>query len=280
VAAAGLAAGSLAAALQVLAPRPVAGEPVVVAAHEVPAGAVLVPGDLTVVRRAASQVPSGAMSDRSAVVGRTIGSGLRPGELLTDARLVGPGLLVGRPPGEVAAPVRIADGAATDLVRAGDLVDVLQASGEVGTAAGVVAGVDDPSGGGSDGGPARASGGSRSGGGSGGATGDDRGLFRSGGGAAGDDAGRRGSGSGSGRASGGESSGSRLGLSSDRTAPRARTVVRRATVLARPASAGGGRLLPEADPSAGGLVVLAVDEREAAALAEAAALGPLSLVLH
>jgi pilus assembly protein CpaB len=209
LAAAGLAAGSLAAALQVLAPRPVVGEPVVVAAHEVPAGAVLAAGDLAVVRRAASQLPPGAVSDRSAAVGRTIGSGLRAGELLTDARLVGPGLLVGRPSGDVAAPVRIADGAAADLLRTGDLVDVLQASGEPGPAGSVVA-----------------------------------------------------------------------GLKPATSVPRARTVVRRATVLARPASAGAGGLLPEADPSVGGLVVLAVDEHEAAALAEAAALGPLSLVLR
>jgi hypothetical protein len=62
--------------------------------------------------------------------------------------------------------------------------------------------------------------------------------------------------------------------------PRARTVVRRATVLARPSGGSDGGLLPEADPSSGGLLVLAVKEREAAALAEAAALGPLSVVLR
>jgi hypothetical protein len=52
-------------------------------------------------------------------------------------------------------------------------------------------------------------------------------------------------------------------------------------VLVRPsAPPGGDGLLPDADPSTGGLLVLAVDEREAAALAEAAALGPLSVVLR
>jgi pilus assembly protein CpaB len=229
LAAAGLAAGSVAAALQVLAPRPPAGEPVVVAAREVPAGAVLAPADLAVVRRPPSLLPSGAVADRSAAVGRTVGSGLRPGEPLTDARLVGPGLLVGRPLGDVAAPVRIADGEAAALLRAGDQVDVLQAFG-ADAGVGVGSGGDGSGGGGSGGG---------------------------------------GSGERSARA---EGDGASL--------PRARTVVRRATVLARPGLPAGGGLLPEADPSAGGLIVLAVDERAAAALAEAAALGPLSLVVR
>jgi pilus assembly protein CpaB len=229
LAAAGLAAGSVAAALQVLAPRPPAGEPVVVAAREVPAGAVLAPADLAVVRRPPSLLPSGAVADRSAAVGRTVGSGLRPGEPLTDARLVGPGLLVGRPLGDVAAPVRIADGEAAALLRAGDQVDVLQAFG-ADAGVGVGSGGDGSGGGGSGGG-----------------------------------------GSGQ-RSAPAERAGASL--------PRARTVVRRATVLARPGLPAGGGLLPEADPSAGGLIVLAVDERAAAALAEAAALGPLSLVVR
>jgi Flp pilus assembly protein CpaB len=210
-----------------------------VAAREVPAGAVLAPADLAVVRRAPSLLPTGAVADRAAAVGRRIGSGLRPGEPLTDARLVGPGLLVGRPPSEVAAPVRIADGEAAALLRTGDQVDVLQAFGaDVGVG-----------GGGSDG--WRADGGGSDGGGSDGGPGGGRSGKKAAGGADGSAA-----------------------------VPRARAVVRRATVLARPGVPAGGGLLPEADPSAGGLVVLAVDEREAAALAEAAALGPLSLVLR
>jgi pilus assembly protein CpaB len=206
LAAAGLAAGSLAAALHVLAPRPAAGAPVVVAARDVPAGAVLTLTDLRVVRRPAEQLPGGTVADLSVAVGRTVGSGMRSGEPLTDARLVGPGLLAGRPEGDVAAPVRIADGEAAALLRPGDRVDVLQAAG------------------------------------------DEPGAERSR-----DDAG----------------------------VPRARTVVRGATVLARPGGGqGDGGLLPEADPSSGGLLLLAVPEHAAAALAEAAALGPLSVVLR
>jgi pilus assembly protein CpaB len=226
LAAAGLAAGSFAAGLQVLAPRPAVGEPVVVAARDVPAGAVLAAGDLLIVRRPPGELPGGAVVDPSAAVGRTLGSGMRSGEALTDARLVGSGLLAGRPSSEVAAPVRIADGEAAALLRAGDRVDVLLASG------------DDALGG---------SAGASGSGGQGDDSSDDRGA---------------------------------ASRSAAGALPRARTVVRRATVLARPSGGSEGGLLPEADPSSGGLVVLAVREREAAALAEAAALGPLSVVLR
>jgi Flp pilus assembly protein CpaB len=213
LAAAGLVAGALATGLQALAPRPPAGAPVLVAVRDVAAGAVLGASDLQVVRRTASELPQGALADPSLAVGRAVGSGMRSGEPLTDARLVGPGLLAGRPHGEVASPVRIADGEAAALLRPGDRVDVLQATAG-----------DGP------GSPAAATGRNPSAGAAGGA---------------------------------------------------ARTVVRHATVLARPGGAGtGGGLLPEADPSAGGLLVLAVEEDEAADLAEAAARGPLSVVLR
>jgi pilus assembly protein CpaB len=221
LAAAGLAAGAFAAALQVLAPRPAVGAPVVVAARDVPAGAVLAVGDLRLVRRPPEQLPGGVVADPSAAVGRTLGSGMRSGEALTDARLVGPGLLAGRPGTQVAAPVRIADGEAAALVRPGDRVDVLQAVAADGLGAGAESVAD---------------------------------------------------GSGAGRDEFDSAAGAGL--------PRARTVVRRATVLARPGGGSAGGLLPEADPSSGGLLVLAVEEREAAALAEAAALGPLSVVLR
>ena len=204
-----------------------------VAAHDVSAGAVLDPADLRVVRRTASELPDGALDDASLAVGRTVGSGMRTGEALTDARLVGPGLLAGRPRGDVAAPVRIADGEAAALLRPGDRVDVLQASGGEGILSG------------------------------------------------------SGSGSGKDLESGAENAaGSANGAAGENerdpsTTGGARTVVRRATVLARPGVAGsGGGLLPDADPTAGGLLVLAVREDEAADLAEAAARGPLAVVLR
>jgi hypothetical protein len=48
--------------------------------------------------------------------------------VLTDVRLVGPGVLRGLAVGTVAAPVRIADAEAAGLLRPGDVVDLLAAS--------------------------------------------------------------------------------------------------------------------------------------------------------
>jgi Flp pilus assembly protein CpaB len=61
------------------------------------------------------------------LLGRVLAGAVRAGEPLTDARLVGPGLTALLPPGQVAAPVRLADLAVAGLVRTGDRVDVLAA---------------------------------------------------------------------------------------------------------------------------------------------------------
>lgn len=195
---AGLAAVALAGALQVLAPRPAAGVPAVVLGRDLPAGARLQTADLRTVQLPAATVPTGALTGLGAAAGRVLAAAGRAGEVLTDVRLVGPGLLTGQPPGQVGAPVRVADPAAAVLVAPGDRVDVLLAT--------------------------------------------------------------------EGRAD-------------------AAVVVRAATVLARPLGAAtGGGLLGSADTSAadsgGGLLVLAVSSAEAAALAGAAARGPLSITLR
>lgn len=160
-----------------------------------PAGAALQAGDLTVATRPASDVPVGVVRTGEDLTGRVVAAPLAPGEVLTSARLVSPGLLAGRPRSEVVAPVRIADPEAAALLGAGTRVDVL------------------------------------------------------------------------------------LAVEGARTA---RTVARGATVLARPAPASGGPGLPDlgADIASGGLVLLAVEASVAAALAQAASEGPLSVVLR
>ena len=50
---------------------------------------------------------------------------MRRSEPLTDARLLGPGLLAGYGTGLVATPVRIADADAAKLLSPGDVIDVL-----------------------------------------------------------------------------------------------------------------------------------------------------------
>ena len=71
-------------------------------------------------------VRSGLMSADE--VHAEVAAAVRSGEPLTDVRLVGAGLTALLAPGQVAAPVRLADLAVTGLVRAGDRVDVLAAT--------------------------------------------------------------------------------------------------------------------------------------------------------
>jgi pilus assembly protein CpaB len=125
---AGLLAGAMAVALQVLAPPPPATVPVLVAARDLAAGAALTRADLRVAHRPPASLPAGALTSQAAATGRPVSSAVRRGEVLTDVRLVGAGALRGLGPGLVAAPVRVAEPGTAALVRPGDTVDVLAAA--------------------------------------------------------------------------------------------------------------------------------------------------------
>ncbi len=105
--------------------RPPETVPVVVAAADLPPGAVLAAGDLGVARYPPGLRPGGATADPAPLVGQSLAAGTRAGEPVTDVRLVGTGLTAQLPAGQVAAPVRPADLAVSALVRPGDRVDVL-----------------------------------------------------------------------------------------------------------------------------------------------------------
>jgi Flp pilus assembly protein CpaB len=96
----------------------------VTAVADLAAGTVLAAGDLSVADVPAALVPEGTVSPGEAA-GRVLAAPLRRGEVVTDARLVGRGLLTGQPAGTVALAVRPSDPAVTALVRAGDRVRVL-----------------------------------------------------------------------------------------------------------------------------------------------------------
>src|SRR4051812_24150798 len=129
VAAALLAATALVLALRpgspTLAAAAPAGTPVVVAAADLPAGTVLATSDLSLARLPPEFVPQGTVGEPARLVGRVLAGSTRTGEPLTDTRLVGAGLTALLGPGQVAAPVRLADLAVAVLVRTGDRVDVL-----------------------------------------------------------------------------------------------------------------------------------------------------------
>jgi Flp pilus assembly protein CpaB len=98
---------------------------VAVAAHDLPAGAVLTAADLAVASYPPDAVPAGFATSPDPLLRRVLAGGVRAREPITDARLVGAGLTALLPEGQVAAPVRLADVAVAALVRTGDRVDVL-----------------------------------------------------------------------------------------------------------------------------------------------------------
>lgn len=100
----------------------------VVATHDLRPGTALTPDDVRVESRLATTLPDGSQADLSMVLGATLTSPTRRGEVLTDARLLGSRLAeVTAGPGARIVPLHLADGALIDLVRAGDVVDVLAA---------------------------------------------------------------------------------------------------------------------------------------------------------
>ncbi|BBX42046.1 SAF domain-containing protein [Mycobacterium simiae] len=100
----------------------------VVATHDLPPGTALTPDDVRVESRLATTLPDGSQADLSMVLGSTLTSPTRRGEVLTDVRLLGSRLAeVTAGPGARIVPLHLADGALIDLVRAGDVVDVLAA---------------------------------------------------------------------------------------------------------------------------------------------------------
>lgn len=119
---AGCVAAAVAAAVQAVAPPAPATATVPVAVRDLPAGRVLGPGDLGIGRWPAGAVPAGVLA---APAGRVLAGAVRRGEPITDARVLGPGLLAGLGPDRVAVTVRPAEPAAVAALRAGVKVDLL-----------------------------------------------------------------------------------------------------------------------------------------------------------
>jgi Flp pilus assembly protein CpaB len=101
---------------------------VVVAARDLRPGTALTPDDIRLEKRLTTTVPDGSQADLGAVVGSTLAGPTRRGEVLTDVRLLGSRLAeLTAGPGARIVPLHLADGALIDLVRVGDVVDVLAA---------------------------------------------------------------------------------------------------------------------------------------------------------
>ena len=106
--------------------RPAPLHRVVVAAHDMPAGHTLSHRDLKIVGVPGAVPPSGARAGPATVVGARLAGPIDAGEAITRTRLVSAGLAAGLPPTLVAAAVLLDDPRASDLVRVGDRVDILE----------------------------------------------------------------------------------------------------------------------------------------------------------
>jgi SAF domain len=101
---------------------------VVVAARDLSPGIALTPDDIRVENRLITTLPDGSQADPGTVIGSTLAGPTRRGEVLTDVRLLGSRLAESTAgPGARIVPLHLADGALIDLVRVGDVVDVLAA---------------------------------------------------------------------------------------------------------------------------------------------------------
>ncbi|MGL6234888.1 MAG: SAF domain-containing protein [Segniliparus sp.] len=100
---------------------------VAVAAHDLRPGSALLSSDLVVRRLPPDQVPAGASDSPEQLLGRTVAGPVRKGEALTDARVITPRLaqLATAVPDARVVPVRLPDQALADMLRPGDVVDVI-----------------------------------------------------------------------------------------------------------------------------------------------------------
>ncbi len=129
--AAGLAAIAVVAGINAAAPPDPPTSAVVVTARAVPAGRVLEAADLTVVRRPRDQLPDGALADPADVVGRPAVAALPRGQTVTDLTTLSTRQAA---PGRSIVPLRLADPDLAALLRPGDVVDVVAADEQSGTA--------------------------------------------------------------------------------------------------------------------------------------------------
>ncbi|WP_307856981.1 RcpC/CpaB family pilus assembly protein [Pseudarthrobacter albicanus] len=116
-------------AVHQLTPAPAATVAALAAVSDLPAGKTLAPEDVVALDVPAGLVPGGSFSTPAAVQGKQLAVALRKGQLLSDAQLLGPGLLAGSPPGSAAVPLRLADPDSIQLLSPGQLVNVVMTSG-------------------------------------------------------------------------------------------------------------------------------------------------------
>ena len=111
---------------------------VVKAKSQLPGGTVLSAAGSRVDRVAASDVPEGALTDPLALIGKTLAGPVAKNQMMTPLTMIAARSSVS--PGNVIAPLRLADTALAALLRPGDVVDVIAADTQAEQAVVVAAG--------------------------------------------------------------------------------------------------------------------------------------------
>ncbi|MGZ5413743.1 MAG: SAF domain-containing protein [Aeromicrobium sp.] len=101
------------------------GSPAVVARHDLVSGAVLTADDLRTTTMPTGSKATHSWTSAEELLGRRIAAPMRKGEVLTDYRLLEPGLLDGYDKGRVLATVQIAEPTQLAALRVGDHVNVV-----------------------------------------------------------------------------------------------------------------------------------------------------------
>jgi Flp pilus assembly protein CpaB len=102
---------------------------VMTAKHDLAPGQLLEAGDLHSTPRESGTLPDGAVADMATLLGATLTGAMRAGEIFTDLRVVGPRLAAAaaRTADARIVPIRLADTAVAEILRAGDRVDIVGA---------------------------------------------------------------------------------------------------------------------------------------------------------
>lgn len=100
-------------------------EPVVTINSDLPTGNRITAEQVSLSKLPPAAVPRAALRRPEQAIGQLLTSAMREGQILTDASLLGSGLLTGAPPGSVAVPLHIADPQTISWLRTGQLVNVI-----------------------------------------------------------------------------------------------------------------------------------------------------------
>ena len=106
---------------------------VVTAAVDLSPGVVVTAEQVRMTAVEDDTAPAAPLIDLADAVDRTVAGPVRAGEILTDVRLLGPELAAAGTTDDDAriVPVRLADPAVADVLRIGDVVDVVRGAGDV-----------------------------------------------------------------------------------------------------------------------------------------------------